>query len=142
MTTGKAPLLTFEHHGMIVVGTIREARMLDALNVADFGQQLADFVAGQQGLRLLLSFEHVDYLSSAVLTELLRANGTVREGDGKICLWGLSPAIREVFEITNLEKVFTIYRTDTCDEAVSRFDRSLDVEAQEEGWRRLKPDES
>lgn len=141
MPTRKQPLLSFVRQGPISVGTIQQAQMLDTFNVAEFGKQLDAFVVRQPSANLLLNFEHVDYLSSAVLTELLRVNKKIEQNGGSMRLYGLSDAIREVFEITNLDKLFTIYATETCAEAVKRFLRSLDIEAQEKGWDELRVDD-
>lgn len=140
MSPEKQPLLVFERRGVVALGRVRQARMLDAINVAEFGQQLSEYVAANSGVCLLLDFGEVDYLSSAVLTELLRANSAAKETGGNVRLCGLSEDIQEVFKITNLDKVFTIYHTDDVEEAVKRFLRSLEVEAQEKSWERFNPD--
>jgi anti-sigma B factor antagonist len=141
MAPESRPLVVFERCGVIVLAHVRKARMLDAINVAEFGQQLSDFIAANPGVCLLIDFEQVDYLSSAVLTELLRANSAARQTEGSVRLCGLSQDIQEVFTITNLDKVFTIYQTDDAQEAAKRFIRSIEVEAQEKSWERFRVDE-
>ena len=83
----------------------------------------------------MLDFANVDYLSSAVLTELLRVNQAIQNAGGNLRLCGLKNDVRKVFEITNLDKVFTIYGEST--QALKRFERSLDVAEQEDAWSRL-----
>lgn len=128
------PLVSFEERPPITVGLILSSSVLDALNISRFGAQVFGYVQGRPGINLLLSFERVNYLSSAVLTELLRINDAVQEADGRLRLCGLNPDIRKVFEITNLDRIFVIYGA--ADEAVDRFGRALQIEEKEESWDR------
>ena len=128
----KGPLVTFEDHGVITVAVIKATRVLDALNVTEFGQELLGYVNEHSNTHLLINFEHVHYLSSAVLTELLRVKEAVESGNGSLKLCALNKDIRRVFEITNLDKIFVIY--DEADGAVHRYERSLQLEAEDEAW--------
>ncbi len=133
------PLLSFEERKGITVGRVQTASVLDAMNVARFGAEVLACIQRKPGLHLLLDFEKVDYLSSAVLTELLRVNEAVKAAKGTLRLCGLNKDIQKVFEITNLDKMFTIYRGG--DEALTRYLRSLDVEAQEASWQHIAGEE-
>ncbi len=125
-------LVVFSEDPPITIGRIRAASVLDAINVTNFGSDLANYVEKHPGLYLLLDFEDVDYLSSAVLTELLRINKLITESGGLFRLCALNPDIRKVFEITNLDKLFVIY--ESLDDGVRKFKRSLDIEAQQSAW--------
>ncbi|NIA16556.1 MAG: STAS domain-containing protein [Nitrospiraceae bacterium] len=137
MTPETNPIVAFEQRGPITLAVIQETRMLDAINVAEFGRQLAERASALPAINLLLDFREVDYLSSAVLSELLRVNGIVEKNGGCVRLCGLASAIREVFQITNMEKIFTIYDAEDNADAVRRFVRSLDIERKEQSWNRL-----
>lgn len=141
MTTPNTPIIQFEQKGPVVLATVREARMLDALNVAEFGRQLTEFVQNRERLNLLICFEHVDYLSSAVLTELLRVNSIVTKYNGSVRLCSLQSSIQEVFQITSLDKVFVIYSDDDGEQASKKFQRSLQLAAEEKSWEGLRVDE-
>ena len=138
MAESKQTLLDFEEHGRITVATVHTARMLSALNVAEFGREIAQYVEKHPGVNLLLDFQNVNYLSSAVLTELLRVKELVENANGRLRLCQVAPPIREVFEITNLDKVFVIH-VDGVDANIKRFERALDVAAQSEAWEEPKP---
>lgn len=140
MATNAQPRMTFDVHGPIVVGTLDEANMLDAMNVTDFGNSVLEYVKDKPGLNLLLNFENVDYMSSAALTELLRINEALRKNNGHVRLCGLTKDIRKVFQITNLEKLFVIHEDDSLQAALKRFERSLAIAAEEDSW--LTPDKS
>ncbi len=126
------PFLDFESRDAITVGVIRASSVLDAVNVNKFGEMVLAYVKAHPGLKLLLSFEHVDYLSSAVLSELLRINEAIKGGNGSLRLCGLNKDILRVFEITNLDKVFVIY--DNVEAGLKRFERSLQIAAEDDSW--------
>lgn len=125
-------LLSFETHGPITVGEVKTASVLDAMNVTEFGQELSAHAQAHPGVNLLLDFGQVDYLSSAVLTELLKVHQIAEKTGGSLRLCALNGDIRNVFEITNLNKMFVIY--DECEEGVRKFTRSLEIEAQDQAW--------
>ncbi len=126
--------LTFDEMGPITVGTVHAADMLDDNNVQDFGGQVLSYVRDHPGVRLLLNFQHVVFLSSAAITELLRINGACRGGGGGVRLCGLSESIRSVFEITNLAGLFSVHKDDTLDAALARYERSLARAEDARGW--------
>jgi anti-sigma B factor antagonist len=129
----KEELLVFEQRGQIWVGTVRTNSVLGAGNVVEFGNEVLGFIQRHPGLNLLLNFENVDYLSSAVLTELLRINKAITDTNGRLRLCAVSPVIREVFEITNLDKIFVIH-SDGVAADLARFERAIQIEAQEAAW--------
>jgi anti-sigma B factor antagonist len=133
MSATRQPLLDFSVEGPIHVGTIRTSSVLSAVNVAEFGNEVLGYIREHPKLNLLINFEHVDYLSSAVLTELLRINKAIQEAGGHLQLCAVSPVIREIFEITNLDRIFVL-SGDPVDAGVRKFKRSLEVAAQEAAW--------
>ena len=58
---------------------------------------------------LLIDLEAVEFLSSSVLGKLIRLYKRARQAGGRVRLCSIRPSIREVFEITQLDKVFEIY---------------------------------
>ena len=125
--------ITFDKVTDITVGTVHAVDMLDDTNVHVFGDQVVAYVKEHPGLRLLLNFQHVIYLSSAAITELLRINDTCRAGKGEVRLCGLTETIRSVFEITNLARLFSVHPDDTLDTALARYERSLAVAQDAQG---------
>ena len=128
-------LVRFEQKGTITIGVVHAASVLDAMNVNQFGESLLAHVKQHPGIKLLLDFSRVDYLSSAVLTELLKVDQACKETSGHLRLCSLNPDIRKVFEITNLDKHFVIYKD--AERGVANFLRSLEVEASEEAWAKV-----
>lgn len=129
-----APMLQFEKRGRVTVGSVVSTNMLDGANVTEFGNEALKYVERHPGVNLLLDFSNVTYMSSAALTELLRLNQALGEQGGSVRLCNLTPAIRNVFQITNLEKLFYIHDGEDLEAAHKRFERALTIAAQEAAW--------
>lgn len=127
------PLVSFEAHGSVTLGTIDNASMLDGMTVTDFGNEVVGHVEKNPGTNLLLNFAHVQYLSSAALTELIRINDACVVGKGSLRVCNVSKDIQKVFKITNFDKLFEIHDED-MNEALRRYQRAVDLTKQEEEW--------
>ena len=62
------------------------------------------------GRKLLLNFGNVEYLSSQALGKLITLNKRLNGVGGQLILCNIHPQIYEVFEITKLDKFFTIHK--------------------------------
>lgn len=138
MSNSAEPLVVFNQQGRIHVGTVCSDRVLNTINIAEFGNEVCDYVAANPGLNLLLDFESVDYLSSAVLTELLRVKQAVERGHGRLRLCAVSATIREIFEITRLDTVFSIHGEGLVMD-IKRFERSIEIEEEDAQWKNGGP---
>ena len=58
---------------------------------------------------ILLDLTGVRYVDSSGLGEMVAAQAAARRAGGQVALFGLSPNVREVFEVTRLVYVFDIY---------------------------------
>jgi anti-sigma B factor antagonist len=73
------------------------------------GDQLTRLVEGGGHTRLLLSFSGVQYLSGALLGQLVSLQRKLAPARGCIQLCGLEPLPRDTLRITRLDRVFDIY---------------------------------
>ena len=110
----------FSIEGDITVATITQSSMLDATNSTRFGTQVIDYLKSHEGIQLIVNFEHVNYMSSAGLTELLRINEALQAWGTTVRLWGLNCDIHNVFCITHLDKLFVILKADSLDQAINQ----------------------
>jgi anti-anti-sigma factor len=62
----------------------------------------------QPGGRALFDFAGIDYVSSAGLRVVLMAAKRARQAQGRLVLCGLSPHVKEVFEISGFLKILTV----------------------------------
>ena len=92
----------------------RIAGRLDTSSGATVEAAVRGSFAGS-GVRLLMDMRDVVYISSAGVRVVLLAAKQARATNGRFALFGLSPSVREVFEISGLGKILNLL--DTEDEA-------------------------
>lgn len=112
------------HLSITTVGEVKivefsDQKILDELCIAEIQEELTQIVKETAQIKLLLSFNHVDHLSSAALGVLITLNKQVKECKGTLKLSDISPPIFEVFKITRLNKLFDIH--DTAELALSSY---------------------
>ena len=69
--------------------------------------------------RFLLQMSAVEFIDSTGLGTVVRLSKRVREAKGKLSLAEPQPKIREMFDLTRLDKILPIYRTH--EEALEAF---------------------
>lgn len=96
-----------------------EANILDQVRIENIRVELDALVEKSSPPKLLLSFEHVTHISSAVLGVLMSLDKKAKSKKGEIRLAHISPGIRQVFTITKLDKLLKIFPT--TEEAMLKF---------------------
>jgi len=99
-------IIHFDAYGTIYIGTVRGATRLDATNAPDFAAALDAFVEKHPGVHLLLNFHPVKYMSSIILSELIKTQKALEENGGGMRVCALNPTVANVFEITQLDTIF------------------------------------
>jgi len=94
--------------------------LVDGAEIATVGQQMTNLVEGLEAPRVLVNFKAIEHLSSAAISVLIRMHKVVLEAGGQLRLANVSPAIQELFAITNLDKIFQI--DETARESLEKFD--------------------
>jgi anti-sigma B factor antagonist len=100
--------LEVEDLGDVTVVSFTDRKILDEQNIQVIGDQLFGLVDENGRKKLLLNFGNVEYMSSAALGKLITLNKKVQSAGGRLVLCNIDPQIREVFEITKLDKLFVI----------------------------------
>jgi anti-sigma B factor antagonist len=100
--------LEVEDSGDISVVNFVDKKILDEQNIQMIGDDLFRLVDELGRRKILLNFGNVEFLSSAALGKLITMNRKVQAVRGKLILCNITKEIREVFEITKLDKLFTI----------------------------------
>ncbi len=67
--------------------------------------------------KIIIDLSHVDFISSAGLRVLVATLKKIQECGGSLALVGLKPAVQKVFDIVDMNSMFTILKT--LDEAIS-----------------------
>jgi len=96
---------------------------VDLYTAPEFKQQLLD-VIGQGAKDVIVDFSDTTFIDSTTLGVLVGGVKRLRTNDGQLSLVCSDRNITKIFEITGLDRVFTIYPT--RDDAVSKLHASAD----------------
>jgi anti-anti-sigma factor len=102
------PKVKVEHGTDVTIGTFHMEAILDERHMRELEAELLAVVERNEAKRLMLNFEHVEFMSSAFLGLLVKVHKRVIEAGGTLQLYHLDPKIYKVFEITKLTNVFDI----------------------------------
>jgi anti-sigma B factor antagonist len=69
--------------------------------------------------KIIVDFENLDYISSAGLRVVLKANKALLREDGRVILCSMQNYIREIFKTTGIDNFVPIL--DTMDQALEAF---------------------
>ena len=100
--------LEVEDVGDIAVVNFVEKKILDEQNIQMIGDDLFRLVDELGRRKVLLNFGNVEFMSSAALGKLITLHRKLQAVQGKLVLCNIAKSIMEIFEITKLNKMFTI----------------------------------
>jgi len=83
---------------------------LTAMNSSELQSKLTQALKQPQTESLLLDMENIDFLDSAGLMSLVRVLQLAIALGKNFSLCALSPSVKIIFEVTQLEKSFTIFQ--------------------------------
>jgi anti-sigma B factor antagonist len=99
---------------------------VDLYTAPEFKQQLLE-VIGQGASHVIVDFSNTTFIDSTTLGVLVGGVKRLRTNDGQLTLVCSDRNITKIFEITGLDRVFSIYST--RDEAVAAIDEELQTPA-------------
>jgi anti-sigma B factor antagonist len=100
--------ITSRDVGNGIVISLLTPKLLEEAVIAELEELLMQAIKQANVPNIVLDFEKVDFLSSAVLRVLIKINVAIRERKGRLRLCSVKPKILEVFKITQLNKIFDI----------------------------------
>ncbi len=98
---------------LIAVPTIRLSGRFDVTNCQEWRDcfdPLLEETGRPRTSTVAVDLSGVDFADSAALSELVRAMKHCRSAGGDLRIVGLSAAVEDIFELTGLDKAFTIER--------------------------------
>jgi anti-sigma B factor antagonist len=96
---------------------IQPQGQINAANASEFKHQLQAAVTSPTPAIVLVDLERVESLDSAGLMILVSALTQAQHQNYQFSLCSLSPSIRMIFELTQLDRVFEIFPTKAAFEA-------------------------
>lgn len=85
---------------------------LDARSAGDLKLALNEKIEGGK-VWVLINLSEVPYMDSAGLGVLVSGLKNTNRQNGDLRLWGLQPDVRNIFELTRLNKVFQIFEDES-----------------------------
>ncbi len=113
------PIIHSEKVGNGVLITLMRQELLEEGVIASLEQSLLQTVNQADVVNFALNFEHVGFLSSAVLRSLIKVNTAVNNKDGNLILCSINSRVFEVFKITHLDNILDI--RDDVESALASF---------------------
>jgi anti-anti-sigma factor len=107
-----------QENGVSVIRFVDE-KIMDTKRIQQVNDELNAVADDNQAGGMLLNMENVRFLSSAAINKLIVLDKRVKSIGGEIRLSNLRPEVRDVFSITNLDRLFSIY--DNSAEALKSF---------------------
>ncbi|QDU96835.1 STAS domain-containing protein [Lignipirellula cremea] len=105
-------LLTIESRqdDEILVVCLRGIDLIDRIYAQDFQRELSLLIQERQPGKLVVSFRNLGLCSTEVVNGMLQVRQQMLAVQGRLALCEMSPQIRQVFRVLNLEQtVFEIY---------------------------------
>jgi len=119
LATREGALLKLTKQNDVGVITFTTTRILDQSNVMQLGDEFEEILAKHKLKKLVLNFQNVSYMSSAVMGKLVSLHKKVQAQDGDMRLCGIDKSIYEIFKIMRFDKLFKISENE--DKAVAEL---------------------
>jgi len=113
-----SPLLLLRMGDVIIIEFTDKA-ILDQSKIDRLHQEMQSVIEKSGLPKIILSFENVQNISSAMLGVLMSLNKQIKSMGGEMRLAAISNSIMEVFKLTRLDKLLKIYRS--TDQAMVKF---------------------
>lgn len=96
---------------------IKLSSSLNAANASEFQQQVTTAVGQERRKTVVVDMEQVESLDSAGLMALMHGLRLAQALDQRFSLCAVSPSIRIIFELTQLDRVFEMFENMAAFEA-------------------------
>jgi len=114
-------LIMVSRIGDVSVVTFLTSQVLDEMNVQELGKELTALAEAEPGLKMVINFSKIKFLSSAVLGKLIALNKKIASDKGRLSFCNINKDIMQVFKITRLDKLIPICKDE--DDAVKSISK-------------------
>lgn len=104
------PNLNSEEKDDVLVVSFNDAKILDESKIQQIHNELNDKLAEVPSGKLLLDFQRVTFMSSAMIGKIILLNKKCKSSDVKLKLCNISQNVMEVFKLMRLNKVLDIQK--------------------------------
>lgn len=103
--------MTSRMEGDVCVAIFNQAKILDEAVINEVGTELRKLVDQHQGGKLLIDFNNVTFMSSAMIGKVVFLEKECRAKGVDLRLCSINPMIMEAITMLNLDKLLEIYGT-------------------------------
>jgi anti-anti-sigma factor len=107
-TDARDPRLDVSRDGQQTVVRFVNCSALNEYSADQVGRQLLAVADGSPGQRVTLDLSQVEYLTSTVLSHLVRLHKRLLATGGHLAVANPRPAVRDVFRVTMLDQVLDV----------------------------------
>lgn len=100
-------LLTRTEAGILLI-YFQDVRIIDERRITGLGQELTDLINNSDHERVILNFQNVSFMSSAMIGKLVEFENKCKAAKIALRLCNINDNVEEVFNLMRLNKVFTI----------------------------------
>ena len=101
--------ITLTAKGEHIVIRFQDTDLVDETTIREMGEVMYAVVERSPGIKLVVDFEGVLFLSSSALGKLISLKRKVAKNSGTLKLCNIIPDVLEVFKMTQLDAIFDIY---------------------------------
>jgi len=113
------PRISIQNVEKGTVITFVNEKILEETEIVALEHSIVPIIEQAEIPNIVLNFENVKFLSSAMLGLLIRMSKKIYQRNGQLNLCSINSKIFEIFKITRLDRVFEIY--DDVDSAMQSF---------------------
>ncbi|ACB49821.1 hypothetical protein cce_0470 [Crocosphaera subtropica ATCC 51142] len=93
------------------VAVLEPTGYITAANIDDFQEKLTNFVRNNPSRDYLVDMHQVEFIDSAGLMAIVSAFRLAQRLNKKLSVCSLSPSVRIIFELTQLDRALEIYES-------------------------------
>lgn len=100
-------LLTRTEAGILLI-YFQDVRIIDERRISSLGQELGELINNTENTRVILNFQNVSFMSSAMIGKLVEFERKCTAAKVKLRLCSINENVEEVFNLMRMDKLFTI----------------------------------
>ena len=94
--------------GDVLVAYFQDVRIIDESRINSLGQELAELINDSDNNKIILNFQNVSFMSSAMIGKLVSFGKKCKTAKVALRLCNINDNVDEVFKLMRLNKVFAI----------------------------------
>jgi anti-sigma B factor antagonist len=92
----------------VLIVYFQDVRIIDDSRINSLGEELGELINDNSNSRIILNFQNVGFMSSAMIGKLVLFGKKCKEAKVKLRLCTIGENVEEVFKLMRLNKVFDI----------------------------------